>query len=111
MRYLIAFCMLISTLTQSRLTAQTSQDAVYLTNQKFYQGIVIEQKPGEYIRLLRLPERDTLQFEMDDIDRIVKLMDPARLTSPGETDNTSALPVAPGRKFNHNKYVARYASL
>ncbi|MBX2928781.1 MAG: hypothetical protein KF852_13180 [Saprospiraceae bacterium] len=106
MRYFIAFCMLISILTQSRLTAQTAQDAVYLTNQQFYQGIIIEQKPGEHIRLLRLPERDTLQFEMDDIDRIVKLLDSSAPLAGAATESTSALSALPERKFNRNKYVA-----
>jgi hypothetical protein len=106
MRNLLFLSILFCALTQNPLAAQIAQDAVYLNNQMSYQGIVIEQKPGEYIRLLRLPERDTLQFEMDDIDRIVKLMAPAQLTAVGEPDNTSALPAKPERKFNQNPYVA-----
>ncbi len=81
--------------TYSQITAQ---DAVFLNNQLSYNGIVVEQKPGEYIRLLRLPEHDTLQFSMDSIDRIVKIFDtkPAAENPPATTE--------PLKKFNQNKH-------
>ena len=102
MRYLIALCIIFCGLPKNQLSAQAAQDIVYLTSGLSHQGIVIEQKPGEYIRLLRLPERDTLQFSMDAIDRIVKIVAPANSTLP---ENTTR-PTAPEKRFNTNRYVA-----
>ncbi len=50
------------------------RDRVLLTDGTFYDGIVIEQKPGEHIRLLRLPESDTLTVALNDIDKLIRLM-------------------------------------
>jgi len=102
MRYLIALCILFCGLPKNQLGAQTAQDIVYLTSGLSHQGIVIEQKPGEYIRLLRLPGRDTLQFSMDAIDRIVKIIAPAG--SP--LQESAANPIEPANRFNQNRYVA-----
>lgn len=86
-------------LSNNQLSAQAAQDIVYLTSGLWHQGIVIEQKPGEYIRLLRLPERDTLQFSMDAIDRIVKIVAPTNSSLPENA-------VKPVSLFNQNRYVA-----
>jgi len=102
MRYLIALCIVFCCLPKNQLSAQAAQDIVYLTSGLSHQGIVIEQKPGEYIRLLRLPERDTLQFSMEAIDRIVKIVAPENSLLPENT----ARPTAPEKRFNTNQYVA-----
>lgn len=102
MRYLIALCIFFCCLPKNQLSAQAAQDIVYLTSGLSHQGIVIEQKPGEYIRLLRLPERDTLQFSMDAIDRIVKIVAPTNSSLPENV----AKPAEPVSQFNQNRYVA-----
>ncbi len=101
MRYLIVLSVTYFLVSNFKLQAQAVQDVVYLTNQQFHQGIVIEQKPGEYIRLLRLPERDTLQFGMEEIDRIVKIVPPAAMATPANTDKSPE----PERRFNRNKNI------
>ncbi len=98
MRYLIVLCFFFLGLTKNQMNAQAAQDIVLLNNGQHHQGIVIEQKPGEYIRLLRLPERDTLQFGLDAIDRIIKIV-------PPDTSNPVSA-TAPERRFNQNKYIA-----
>lgn len=80
------------------LHAQTSaQDVVILNSQRSYSGIVIEQKPGDYIRLLRLPEHDTLSFPMDSIDRIVKIV-----PTDKPADNQPA-PLKPQTEYNRKR--------
>lgn len=67
-----------------RLAAQNAPaptDAVHLVSGKMYSGIVIEQKPGESIRLWHLPEGDTLLLPMDEIERIVKILPQANTVS------------------------------
>lgn len=83
--------------TQAQTTAQ---ETVFLTNQSSYSGIVVEQKPGEYIRLLRVPELDTLQFHMDSIERVV------RITAPAPVAAEDALPpTEPHKRFNQNPHI------
>jgi hypothetical protein len=83
----------------SALSGQTApQDAVYLLDAQAYQGLIIEQKPGEHIKLLRQPEGDTLQFEMEQIDRIAKIL-PA-----GAPEATAAAPAAPEQRFNQRLF-------
>lgn len=56
-------------------------DKIFLSDQTAYEGIVIEQKPGEYIRLLRIPEKDTLQIAYENIEKMTRLV--ADETVPG----------------------------
>ncbi len=102
MRYLIVFSFVFFLLPKIPLQAQAAQDLVYLSNKQAHRGIVIEQKPGEYIRLLRLPESDTLQFSMEEIDRIVKIL-PS--TNAVDAKNTDVSP-EPEKRYNQNKYMA-----
>src|SRR5690349_19838998 len=82
------------------LQAQTAvQDAVILNSQRQFNGIIVEQKPGQYIRLLRLPEHDTLQFLMDSIDRIVKIVN---TTAASES---ASLTTEPLKKYNQKKHI------
>jgi hypothetical protein len=53
---------------------QEPVDKVILLNGDTHTGWVVEQKPGEYIKLLLFPGQDTLQFDMEEIDRIVKIL-------------------------------------
>jgi hypothetical protein len=47
-----------------------------------YIGWVIEQKPQDYIRLLRRKERDTIQIDMEKIWKIVRVIDTANTHNP-----------------------------
>ncbi len=84
-----------------------AQERLVLTNQKIYDGTVIEQKPGAFVRFLRLPERDTFLFDMDSIERISKL---AIAPSAAKADSTQPA-AAPLRKFNNRKnYIFLHGS-
>jgi hypothetical protein len=49
------------------------KDLVVLNDETTYLGRVVEQKPGEYIKLVLDNSQDTLKFEMNEIDRLVKV--------------------------------------
>lgn len=51
-----------------------TEDRVIMLNDAIHEGIIIEQKPGEHIKLLRLPEKDTLTLAMESIDRLEKII-------------------------------------
>lgn len=51
-----------------------AEDRVIMLENTIYEGIIIEQKPGEHIKILRLPEKDTLTLSMESIDRIEKII-------------------------------------
>jgi len=68
---------LIALLLQVSLLAQnTLKEKVVLTNGEIYEGIVVEQVPGEYIQLYRTLEKDTLKIEMVDIERMIRQIEP-----------------------------------
>lgn len=81
--------------------AQKPADEVHLRSGARHQGIVIEQKPGESIRLLRLPQQDTLAFAMEDIERITRIL-PAEGSPVAQPPAVSA---PAGRMFNDNPWV------
>lgn len=99
MRNLILLPVFILIAAQSSLFAQAAaaQDAVYLLDARAHQGIIIEQKPGEHIKLLRLPEGDTLQFEMEQIDYIAKIMQKTPVQAQAEAEQ------APRPAFNQRQ--------
>ena len=68
--YIIILILIFTTYTYSQYT---NTDQVHLINREKYTGTVIEQKPGEYITILSENGKDTLTFQMDEIDKIVEL--------------------------------------
>lgn len=94
----IAFALILFQMTTA--TAQTTPaatDVVHLTSGQTHRGIVIEQKPGESIRLWRTVEGDTLTFGMDEIERIVKVL-------PGTEAASAGLTAHPNNAFNNNPW-------
>lgn len=81
--------------------SQTPSDEVHLLSGLVHKGIVIEQKPGESIRLLRLPQGDTLTFAMDEIDRITRILPVAESQTKPPSLNQS--PVEP--QFNSRQNI------
>ncbi|MEM7575557.1 MAG: hypothetical protein AAF433_21815 [Bacteroidota bacterium] len=67
----IISCFLLA-LSMSLNAQEAGQDIVHLKNGQSYQGIIIEQKPGQYLRMLVLPDQDTTQLAYADIDRIAR---------------------------------------
>jgi len=82
----------------SAQTNAVGTDVVHLKSGQTHLGIIIEQKPGESIRLWRTVEADTLTFAMDSIDRITKAA-PATGTS---ATTPAVQTTAPSRGFNTN---------
>ena len=76
-------------------------DRVILQDKTTYTGKVVEQKPGEYIRLALTGSSDTLTLQMDEIDRLVKV--PADNAS-GEASGDSNI------EFNNNKFYLNLGS-
>lgn len=97
----IVFALLLQVATATAQTTPTATDAVHLHSGQTHRGIVVEQKPGESIRLWRIAEGDTLTFDMEQIERIAKLL-PVAEASP------AALipPTTPsGSAFNNNPWT------
>lgn len=70
-------------------------DKVFLLDSTSYTGKVVEQKPGDYIRLAILNTTDTFTFRMVEIDKLIKV--------PGGTEDLeSSIKVEQG--FNNNQY-------
>ncbi len=65
-------------------------DVVYINDSISHRGTVIEQKPGEYIRLLETASSDTLTFSMDEIDRLVRIPANSRLPEDGRAQLTES---------------------
>lgn len=82
----------------SAQTNPTATDKVHLKSGQAYEGIIVEQKPGESVRLWRTAEADTLLFIMDSIDRITKIV-PTTGTAGASTGVATTLPA---RRFNAN---------
>ena len=84
-----------------------AEDRVIMLDNAIYEGIIIEQKPGEHIKILRLPEKDTLTLSLESIDRIEKIITERSMNSRNDTSkdfantrnpstlNEPALPPAP----------------
>lgn len=97
-----AFLLLAAWACTSRLSAQgqvAAQDQVFLKTGASYSGIIVEQKPGESIRLWRTAEADTLMFDMETIDRITKIVP---LASTATT--TPAATITPLKTFNSSPW-------
>ncbi len=79
---------LLQLLSFATVTAQGTQqspaatDMVHLKSGQAYQGIIVEQRPGESIRLWRTVESDTLTVTMDSIDRITRIVAPPPIPKP-----------------------------
>lgn len=86
----------------SLLPAQTQHgaaDAVHLKSGEVYRGIIVEQRPGESIRLWRLVEADTLTFDMESIDRITKVVTQAL------PDARKDIPLENTQIFNNRRWM------
>ena len=63
-------------LCAAKAFGQTPLDAVYLKSGESFEGLIIEQRPGDSIQLWRLSQNDTLAFAMEDIERITRTILP-----------------------------------
>lgn len=50
-------------------------DVLVLKTGERLRGIIIEQKPGEYVRLLQIPSNDTIKIELTAIETLIKIID------------------------------------
>lgn len=88
--------------TPQFLSAQAPfTDRVILQDGSRHDGLIIEQKPGEHIRLLRQAEGDTLTLAMETIDRIVRISPEAPAVPDGLPP--TAPPARPD--FGTNRYM------
>lgn len=56
------------------LHAQTVTDRIFLTDSvTVYEGLMVEQSPARYIKILRFKEKDTIQVMLKDIWKMVKV--------------------------------------
>ncbi len=83
----------------SAFSQMKAVDKIFLTDNSSYEGIVIEQKPGEFIRLLRLPEKDTMTIEYENIERMTRLVSEETGVNPAENDGIKK----PGKVFNSRR--------
>jgi hypothetical protein len=76
-------------------------DQVLMEDGTRHDGLIVEQKPGEYIRLWRQAVGDTLTLIMDDIDRML------RIAPESTTDPTDRAPdaIPADRDFGSNRFM------
>lgn len=73
----ILISLLLALIGFGSLKAQTQDiDEVRLLDDRIFHGKVVEQKPGEYIKLALLNSSDTLTFTMDEIDKLLRVPSP-----------------------------------
>lgn len=97
----IAFALILFQMaTATAQTTPVATDVVHLISGQTHRGIVIEQKPGESIRLWRTVEGDTLTFGMDEIERIARVLPSTEAASGGPITPANA----PSSAFNNNPW-------
>ena len=102
-RYIIILCVLIFTVV-SHASAQQYQDVVYLKNGSIIRGIIIEQIPGESLKI-QTQGGSVFVFRMSEIVKIVKESTMVQTTiksqkSPGIAFVLSFLIVGTGQAYN-----------
>jgi hypothetical protein len=95
-RILIPILFLIPMYSKAQLPMQ---DQVLMEDGRKLDGLIIEQKPGNYIRLWRLTEGDTITLEMDAIDRILRVPSSSTTAFPDSSDRTGK----PKKSFGTNR--------
>ena len=66
--------LLIFLLFSLTLHAQTVTDRIFLTDSvTVYEGLMVEQAPAKYIKILRFKEKDTIQVMLKDVWKMVKV--------------------------------------
>jgi hypothetical protein len=96
----VFFMLVMSTFLflQNLNAQQRITDKVILLDSTIYEGVIVEQKPAEYVKVWRLREGDTLTVEMDQIDRLVRVSQ-----SPSEQDNGPGTE-GPTSRFNNRPF-------
>jgi hypothetical protein len=65
---------LLLTFNTLNLSAQKVTDLIYLTDSvTVYEGLMVEQAPAKYIRVLRFKEKDTVQVMLKNVWKMVKV--------------------------------------
>lgn len=82
-------------------TTPAAADRVHLKSGQTHEGIIVEQKPGESVRLWRTASADTLTFEMEEIDRITKIL----TAPPGAAAAQTPPPVVVRCPFNDHPWT------
>lgn len=98
--YTAILIFVFTTITYSQFA---NKDQVHLLNKEKYTGTVIEQKPGEYISLLSENGKDTLTFQMEEIDKIVKIIKTDSIISGSKREcnvNCNEMEIKPNKIFN-----------
>lgn len=94
---IIAIFISITTLAQA-----SGSDVITLKDGTKYQGAVVEQKPGKYIKLLQIPSGDTVLIQLKEIDKLVKIYEEPKEEEPTITE--SKLDLTQLKMFNVNDY-------
>ncbi len=93
-------CILAALLIAVHVTSAQYKDQIYIDESTRFEGTVIEQKPGEYIRLVEDATTDTLTFEMEQIYKLVRVpVTPETKEKSEEMEPVSTL------NFNSNKFA------
>lgn len=71
-RLKLLFSLLLCALSVNTQAQDAGLDVIHLNSGQVHKGIIIEQKPGSHLTILRLPQRDTLQFSYTDVNKLTK---------------------------------------
>ncbi len=98
------FLFTIPALSFSQLQAT---DKIQTKTGETYEGIIIEQVPGNYLRLLQLPQKDTIDLMYADVERISKIFIEENVQDSSNDQNF----IVRGPCFNCRKtYVMLFAA-
>ena len=89
--------LITATLCTMTVFAQET-DKVILEDQTSYRGRVVEQKPGEYIKLVLEGTSDTVTFRMHEIERLMKVSDQMNRIEEKDAGST-------GSDFNQHRFM------
>lgn len=97
----ILLALLLLAFSQSNAQTNDQEDVVVLKTGKEYTGQIIEQIPGNCIKLLRFPESDTVIFYMTQIEKLKKQNKQATLQNKVAT--TEMPPAAASKSNNYHE--------
>lgn len=84
-------------------------DRIHVKSGEIHQGIIIEQVPGNYLKLLKLPQKDTIDLLYVDVEKISKILSDEEINYGAATQDNF---IARGPCFNCRKtYVMIFGAV
>lgn len=115
MNRFLALIVLIFMGTNFAFSQIEGEDLVRLKNGTTVRGIIIEQHPGEFIRVLQIPSNDTIKIMLVDIETLLKLVPKTEekevINTPTVENNLDSISTIDSTKinpFNQHLFQVRF---